>query len=87
MLRIEVVEVRQKITQAVPNVLVRLDDAREDLLAEADLLRVFTRRNPQSQDVGAACFQESAGSMEFPSDFDIFRPSSATTNPLVTTSR
>ena len=32
-------------------------------------------------------FRTSAGSMELPSDFDIFRPSSATTNPLVTTSR
>ena len=33
------------------------------------------------------CLMMSPGSIELPSDFDILRPSSATMNPCVTTSR
>ncbi len=57
--RVEVVQVRRRrYAQRVADLPVRLDGAREDLLAEADLLRVVAHRHPQPQDVGAALLDD-----------------------------
>ena len=44
--------------QRVADLAVRLDDARQDLLADADLLAVVAHRDPQPEDVGAALLDD-----------------------------
>src|SRR6185503_9047102 len=56
--RIEVVQIGEQVAQRVPDLAVRLDDPREDLLAQAHFLRVVAHRHPQPEDVGAALLDD-----------------------------
>src|SRR5262249_16688569 len=56
--RIEVVQVSDEISQGVADLPVRLRRARENLLAETDLLPVVAHRHPQPQDVGAVLLED-----------------------------
>ena len=56
--RIEVVQIRDQVPHRVADLPVRLDDARENLLAEAHFLRVVAHRHPQTDDVGAALLDD-----------------------------
>ena len=55
---IEVVQVRHEIAQRVADLAVRLRDAREDLLADAEFFPVIAHRHPQPEHVGAALLDD-----------------------------
>ena len=59
--RIEVVQIRDQISERVADLAIRLDRSREDFLSEPDLLCEVAHRHPEAQDVGAAGLDDLLG--------------------------